>query len=91
MTHCPFCMSEIHEQAVVCAECSAVKGYWTRDGRVFNNPRTLRIGAAILAVVAVGGWIAFEGSGLGWVLAALFGLPAVYNWWLLKRGPRWYR
>ncbi len=96
MSQCPHCMSEIHEEAHVCAACGAKKGVcrggMTRGDLKFRA--SVIAGVGLLPLVAALGFL-INGDSIGFMLLGIaslipFGLAAVI---FLMSGSKekWYR
>ncbi|MEP2784657.1 MAG: hypothetical protein ABJO67_03710 [Pseudoruegeria sp.] len=96
MPQCPHCMSEIHEEARVCACCGAKKGV----SRVGVTSGDLKFRAAVVADVGVlplVGALSFliNGDSIGFMLLGIaslipFGLAAVV-YLMSDSKEKWYR
>jgi len=88
MIFCPFCASEIHHSAIVCARCGATKGYGgNNQGGVHSKMSITLLALFCAALILFGLWVG-EIAYLFTFMGAV-GLP--FCLWPLLRGPRWYR
>lgn len=96
MPQCPHCMSEIHEEAHICASCGAKKG--VSRGGVTSGDMKFRAavvaGVGLLPLVVALGFL-LNGDSIGFILLGIvslipFGLAAVV---FLMSGSKekWYR
>ncbi len=83
---CPHCMTIVHQDAIKCPGCRAVKGY-LYDSRYGVAGRISAIGWGIIVPVALA--LAFSAASGGLSLLLLpFALYAAYR--VFVTGPRWF-
>lgn len=95
--NCPFCATQITQQATVCPSCHAVKGYRLRTGMKLRF-QVVAYAVFLLAVSLlcfVIGVTVMNGSGaFKWVLVIGAIVLGMCGTWLViyaKSGPKWYR
>jgi hypothetical protein len=91
MAQCPFCMTEIHDEATVCRGCGAQKGYTTAAGRVYGKSQTIGYGIVLPAIFLV---LPFPFFGLRvatLLWGAVLAIPIVLSANRLRGNGVWYR
>jgi len=88
-------MSDVHDEASVCPQCNARKGFGFKKRGFDRDGGGYRAGAVFFTALAVAAVVfpVFVPVGFvsGTIFGATFALVAYVNWRIWKRGPRWYR
>ena len=86
---CPFCMTVVSSEAMVCPSCRAQKGYTQSRGNVYGRLKTIWFGILLPIVLMVVGQV--FGPAIGGFVVLLLLIPVVLSVKRLITGPVWYQ
>ena len=91
MATCPFCMTEISDQASVCKSCGATKGYTTANGSIYGESQTIIFGVILPLALGIAPFIFFGFNIITLIWLGIMLIPVLFSLFRLKTGGRWYR
>jgi hypothetical protein len=99
MATCPFCRSDIHDEAVVCRGCGARQAYYFQEGRFYSKGDMTSFGIVLPVVFAIIPFVliaVFRVAAVWAVTAALLwaaimAIPIIFSIKRVNSGPRWFR
>lgn len=86
---CPFCMTIVDENAVMCPGCRAMKGYTHARGNVYGRGKTIWYG--ILLPIILSFVAGMAGPAVGGFVFLIMLIPIIGSIWRLIRGPLWFQ